>query len=191
MVSISPAPRSLSLPCPSHRAQGLTLPEVLVCLALLALLGGAAWPSLRQFLERQRTEAAANHMVAALQRARLEGLRRSGGVVLARLSGPDCPASPAADWSCGWLLFVDDNNDKRWTPGELVLQQYPLQDQTLVRRSVNAVSLSVNRWGHWGALVFSFSFIPPSGSLAASVQLCGSSGGRVRKISGAVQCEPT
>lgn len=165
------------------------MPELLLTLALLAALSWGAWPSMRDWLARQRVEAAAQQMVAALQRARMEGLQRDGGVVLARLSEPDCAGAALSDWSCGWVLFVDDDGDRRWSPHELALQHYPLHDQTQVRRSVSAASVSVNRWGQWVGLVFSFTFVPPSGDLASSIQLCGSSGGRLRKITGATRCE--
>ncbi|MDD0837044.1 GspH/FimT family protein [Curvibacter sp. HBC61] len=189
MASLKFLPRSLRLGqtvCPSR---GLTLPELLLTLVLLAVLSMAAWPSVRDWVARQRVEAAAQQMVAALQRARIEGLRRDGGVVLARLTPPDCASMALSDWSCGWVLFVDDDGDRRWSPGELALQHFPLQDQTQVRRSVNAGSVSVNRWGQWVGLVFSFTFVPPSGDLASSIQLCGSSGGRLRKITGATRCD--
>lgn len=165
---------------------------MLLLVALVSLLPTLVWPGLRSWLERLRVDQAVKQMVASLQLARMEGLRRGGQVVLARLSGSPCaglPASPPRDWSCGWELFVDANGDRQRNPGELLLQQVLLRDGTQVQRSVDAGVITVNAWGRWAGVGLGFTFAPASGEPSASVLLCGSAGGRLRTQLAASRCE--
>lgn len=66
--------RRLTAPQPSG---GLTLPEVLVALAVLALLASISVPSGVEALARQRLEAAGRRLAQGLEQARSEALRRA------------------------------------------------------------------------------------------------------------------
>lgn len=70
-----PAPRLL-WHAPPQAAAGLTLPEALVALAVLALLAALALPSGVEALARQRLEAATRRLAQGLEQARDEALRR-------------------------------------------------------------------------------------------------------------------
>jgi prepilin-type N-terminal cleavage/methylation domain-containing protein len=63
-------------------ARGYTLPELLLALAVASILLGIAVPRLGRALDRIEVDAAAAHLVAAHQRARMMAIARSQVVVL-------------------------------------------------------------------------------------------------------------
>jgi type IV fimbrial biogenesis protein FimT len=76
-VSIPATPRSARRRHrPTGRAPGLTLLELAMVLAVAAILGALAVPSLSARLERQRTQAAAEKLAGDLAEARFEAARR-------------------------------------------------------------------------------------------------------------------
>lgn len=88
------------------RTSGFTLVELMVALAILAILVGLATPSFRDFTRSTQVTAANNDLVTALNLARSESLRRSTGVtVCSSADGATCGA--ATDWKSGWIVFED------------------------------------------------------------------------------------
>ncbi len=83
------------------RSTGFTLLESLLCLAILAALAALAAPSFQAMLTKHRVGAARTELVAAIQWARWEALRRNTRVSLLRRT--DCSAQLTSDdqWDCG------------------------------------------------------------------------------------------
>ena len=98
---------------PRHVPRGFTLVELLVTLAVAAILLGVAAPSFRDVVQRNRQESALYALTGSLQLARSEAIKRSTRVsVCARGAGDGvCGTS----WSRGWQVFVDDGD----TPGSV------------------------------------------------------------------------
>ncbi len=67
-----------------NRQQGFTLIELLVTIAVLGLLLGIAVPSFQDMLRNSKVTSITNELVASLQMARSEALRRNATVVLCR-----------------------------------------------------------------------------------------------------------
>lgn len=92
------------------RHSGFTLVELLVVLAVMAILWAIAVPGYSQFMNFNRLVAATNDLVASLQLARSEAIRRGTRVTVCTSSAP-MDAAPACDasanWQQGWLVFVD------------------------------------------------------------------------------------
>jgi len=190
MAHVAKSRSSLSPACPG--SVGLTLPEFLLGLALLASLPLLVWPECQAWVQRYKAQQAARTMVATLHMARLEGLRRGGQVVLGRLTGPVCRRAvilAPRDWSCGWELFVDANGDRQHDHNEVLVQQVRVDDGTQVQRSVDQGVIAFNARGQWAGLGLSFTFLPASGLRTAAVQLCASAGGRVRMVVGSTRCD--
>ena len=79
-----------------RRGRGFTLIELMVTIAILAIVLGLAVPGLQDFVRRNRLAAATNNMVSSLALARSEAVRRATQVTVA-----------SADWDAGWQVFVD------------------------------------------------------------------------------------
>lgn len=60
-----------------HRSDGFTLVELMVTLAVAAILLGIAVPSFRDMLERNRIAAQSNELLGGLQTARSEAIRKN------------------------------------------------------------------------------------------------------------------
>src|SRR5688572_3370131 len=95
-----------------HYTAGFTLFELLIVLAIAAILLGLGAPSFSDFRRNARLTSAANDLLAAAQLARTEAIKRQVPVSI-------CPAAGVgADTVCGttryergWITFVDENGD--------------------------------------------------------------------------------
>jgi type IV fimbrial biogenesis protein FimT len=85
-------------------SRGFTLVEVLVVVALAAILCSIAVPSLASFQRSTDVRSAASGFFTALQVARAEAMKRS-------LSTYVVPATPG-DWAGGWIVFADVDGDQ-------------------------------------------------------------------------------
>ena len=102
-----------------NRAQGMTLIELLTAMLVLAILMGIAVPSFREFSSNNRTVAATNELVTALNLARSEALRRATTTVVCA-SADQATCSGALNWTTGWIAFVDRNNNGNVDADELL-----------------------------------------------------------------------
>ncbi|WP_373800320.1 GspH/FimT family pseudopilin [Delftia acidovorans] len=168
-------------------AKGFTAIELMVVVAILAVLTTLAAPSFHLIIERWRVRQTVEGLQSTLQYARSEAVRRGGGVFIQKLpQGTNgCTlAARHADWGCGWVVFVDRNGNRRWDPRE-ELQRFDTPARTLVIRSRSAAIISVDRWGQMGGFTaMGFAVAPSSAGLvsAAAKGICVSSGGRIRVV---------
>ena len=101
---------------------GYTLTEVLVTLALAALLSTAAFSVARSVGASMKLAAFSNGFLAHLQLARSEAIKRRGPVVLCKSTdGTACAAD--GGWDQGWIVFEDANGNGTREAPEPVLQQ--------------------------------------------------------------------
>ena len=101
------------------RSQGMTLIELMVAITIVAVLAMIAIPSFRRFTAENRTVAATNDLVTALNVARSEALRRSGNTVVCT-SANQASCSGSTDWANGWIVFADVNRNNAVDANELV-----------------------------------------------------------------------
>jgi type IV fimbrial biogenesis protein FimT len=93
--------------------QGFTLIELMVTIAVAAILVALAVPGFQSVVNGNRLATAANEMVASLQTARMEAIRRNRRVAVCTSGN----ANAGADSTCGsagidgWITFVDANTD--------------------------------------------------------------------------------
>jgi type IV fimbrial biogenesis protein FimT len=89
-----------------HLGLGFTLLELMVAIAVFALLLGIGVPTFSSIINANRITTQANELVSALNYARSEAVKRSEPVaVCASADGATCAAS--TDWSTGWIVFDD------------------------------------------------------------------------------------
>jgi type IV fimbrial biogenesis protein FimT len=87
------------------RPAGVTLLELLVALAIAAILLFTAIPGWGSWMAEQALKDRAESLLATLERARSEAVRRGSRVFVCPQAGGECPASPAA-WEGGWAIVA-------------------------------------------------------------------------------------
>jgi type IV fimbrial biogenesis protein FimT len=102
---------------------GITLIEVMIVVAILAVLVALAAPNLSELFIRNRLDTASNEFETTLNFARSEAIRRGAKVVVRQATG-----SANQQWSRGWEVFVDlpssgaPNGNNLRDPGEELLR---------------------------------------------------------------------
>ncbi len=92
----------------TRRAGGFTLIEVIVAIAIAAILVGLALPSFNDALNSNRLANASNELLATVAFARSEAIRGNrGAVVCPSTDGLTC----SGDWAAGWIMWADNNAD--------------------------------------------------------------------------------
>ena len=160
--------------------RGLTLLELLVVLALLAVLVGLAVPALGGLWQARQVQAAGEALVADLRRARSEAMQRATTVaVCSSTDGQSCSLDAA--WREGWIVFVDRDANRRRDAGEELLRvQERLPGLASVAGSTPSTDKAIFSFQPSGwakAASQTLLFKPESGSAALRV-LCISSQGR-------------
>lgn len=172
---------------PRHPAAGgFTAIELMVTVAVLAVLMALAAPSFNPILERWRVRQAADGLESALYFARSEAIKRGGNVLVEKLpNGTNgCTAAgTTADWGCGWQVCNDANGNGSCQASE-VLQRFDAPARIEVTRTSSGASIKLSRWGTVSGTFVGFSLVPEGKSTTdvAARGVCMSSGGRVRVI---------
>lgn len=166
---------------------GVSLVEAMVVITLLAVLIQVAVPWAAQATDGLRSSLHANEFLGSLHMARSEAIKRGQRVVVCK-AAPSQGCSSAGDWSQGWIVFVDaDNNAHFDSAKEPLLQRvaplsggFRLQGNTHVANYVSYTPLGRNRQVN-GALQNGTVTLCKPGAEAAPVRLLRiNNAGRVR-----------
>ena len=127
-------PRSLSL-LPSSRYRlkqsGYSLYDLIVTSAVVSVLGVGA-VGMGSLLQDARMTTGVNQLMVELSLARSEAIKRGNTVTLCKSeNGADCASG--SDWHKGWIVFVDDNANRRIDNGETIIR---------IEQPLNAVVLN-------------------------------------------------
>lgn len=171
--------------------QGLTLIEVMVSLAILGILAALAAPSFSESIKRYRINAIKDDLIASMQVARFEAIRRGTPITLIRRT--DCEANLVATnaWGCGWITVLGAINPttREATTAE---QDSALQITTVptgyeVKHTAGSDrQVMFSRWGQAGVgQTFVITQSNDGNAGKATITLCMSSGGRTRIEKGA------
>jgi len=91
-----------------YRYQGFNLTELMVAVAIAGVLAAIAVPSFRTLDYTSKRSTVVNDLVAALQYARGEAIKRGRQVVV-------CPGTTSCggdtDWASGWIAFQNTDRD--------------------------------------------------------------------------------
>lgn len=158
------------------RANGLTTLELLISLAIVAVIAAIALPALSQWIDRHRIEVGLQAMTRSLALARNEAVKRRGHIGLFNMDNR---------WEQGWQVFFDRNGNGIFDVNEPLLhQQSPIgglriRGNTPLRRLVtyNKDGRSTLPGGGFQAGAF---FLCPNARQFAPYKLVLARGGRVR-----------
>ena len=120
----------------SFRTQrGLTLVELMVTLAVLAILVTVGVPQFQSVIQGNRAISSANELLGTLQLARSESVKRGRDVLICPSSDQDtCTGN--TDWSVGWIVV--DTTD----PSEPIRASGVLPNQVQITAAVAAVNFN-------------------------------------------------
>ena len=96
-----------------HQSRGFTLLEVMVVLAIVAILTTLAAPSFVALIQSNAVSGNVNSFIADVRYARSEAIRRGGAVLMCRSDAPEaiapvCNTTAGTNgWASGWIIFED------------------------------------------------------------------------------------
>ncbi|MBK7052484.1 MAG: GspH/FimT family pseudopilin [Rhodoferax sp.] len=97
------------------RIKGFTLIELMVTMALLAILMAVAVPSMTTFQRNAQLTSFSNTMLASINAARGEAMKRGRSARMV-------PTGGGTDWNNGWVIFVDVARTGDYTsPGNITI----------------------------------------------------------------------
>lgn len=99
-------------------ASGFTLIEMMIAIAIAGVLAAVAVPSFRDFIINSSITTQANDFVSGLALARSEAIKRGTS---ARVT------AAGADFSSGWTVWVDANNNGSVDAGEALREHEALK----------------------------------------------------------------
>lgn len=183
--------------------KGFTLIELLVTMVILSVLAAMAAPSFSEAFKRYRVNAVRDDLMASIQWARSEAIRRRMPIGLVRTSACGVALTGPSDWGCGWDAFVDGDTsviaanvpNGVWdAASEPPIRRFTVPTGTLVNHNVPVASavLIINRFGQPTTAFERFTVAPPEGITApATKTVCFFPGGSIRTRLGTPLCNAT
>lgn len=131
----------------AQSGRGFTTIELMVVMAITAVLAAMAAPSFNNLLQRMRIDAAFEALSGTIQFARTEAIRN------ARQVNIDRSACAFNDWSCGWIVYIDQNqNNAQDLPNEPTIKQVNNLDGTRITKVNNPNQLLISRFGQFATV---------------------------------------
>lgn len=175
------------------KARGFTLVELLVTVAIAAILLSLAAPSFKRTIQSNNMSNAVNTFMTDLRFARSEAIRRGGHVILCRAdpadaTTPSCLTATASGnpgWATGWIVFQDVDGDGTYSSGDKILRvQTSLGglDAILEGTATNSTAFNFTATGRLTTTASAATVKFGSTSFSSSLQrvVCVSAGGRAR-----------
>jgi type IV fimbrial biogenesis protein FimT len=127
---------------------GFTLLELITTLTIVGVLVGVAVPNFRTYILNNRLTSVSNDLLASIQNARTEAIKRQGNVVLcatadSTVTSPTCTTGAAT----AWIVFQDSNGNWQADAGEPIIERHPPIDSAIIVRSDGSPVLSFNASG--------------------------------------------
>ena len=101
-----------------HALRGFTLVEMMITVALMAVMLAIAVPSFTAYRRNSELASISNGFVAALNAARSEAMKRNMYAMVT-------PVNNNSDWTAGWVAFVDVDGDNSFGTGDIEVFRQP------------------------------------------------------------------
>jgi type IV fimbrial biogenesis protein FimT len=120
---------------------GFTMMEMVILMAVVAILAALALPNASSYIDDNRLNAAAADMVVTMQAARSEAVGRNAAVTICAATDNGSACRPAGHrWELGWLMFVDNDADRAVDSGEEVIQYHRALNENLTLRGTSEIN---------------------------------------------------
>lgn len=177
-----------TVPMRRQWGRGFTAIELMVVVAIVAILGALAGPSFRDLIDGWRVRSGVEQITSSIYYARSEAIKRGGGVSVRK----NC-AGTVQEWQCGWIVFTDANSNGAQNAGDEILQTFPEAPGVIINhlRNPSSAFYTLDRWGQIAGLgAASFNVVPdPVGvSSRHTSVVCVTSGGRIETKKGSAAC---
>ncbi len=166
----------------SRASAGFSLNELMVALAVAAVLMGTAIPEFTELAAAQRATAQINALAGAVNSTRQLAISHNRTMTLCAGQGPRC--GNRQDWHKGMLVFADTNNNRCLDDGEFVGARFakPEAGATIVWRSFgNRAYLRFAATGVTDWQPGNFQYCPANQDARFARQLIINAQGRVRQ----------
>jgi type IV fimbrial biogenesis protein FimT len=107
---------------------GYSVVELMVVLAVAAILLAIGVPSFCSLLQNQKMTTTVNDFFASINLTRSEAIQRGVRVDLV-------PAGDGSDWVKGWIVLIDQNGNQRADAGEQIIFSHGPVSQGIVIQS--------------------------------------------------------
>lgn len=120
-----------------RQMKGFTLLELMITIAIAAILISLAMPSFQGVMRSNRVSTATNELLASLSLARSEAIRNTRGAgICASADGTSC----GADWNSGWLVWSDTDGDGAVDAGETVVRYTQGKASTVIAGTASTLA---------------------------------------------------
>jgi type IV fimbrial biogenesis protein FimT len=133
-----------------RKQHGFTLVELLVTLAVLAILISAAAPAFHNVTLNNKLRSHSNNIVASVLLARSEAIKRNGVVRMCiSADGATCAAGGNASWEQGWVVYHDTGNTGTLDTGDdpIIRHENPASHGFKILSSVKSLSFQPSGTG--------------------------------------------
>ncbi len=107
---------------------GFTLIEIIITVLIAAILLAVAIPSFRILSDEITFNSIQQKLILDISFSRNEAINQGGNIVMCASSDFNRCSANASNWSSGWIIFVDDNNNASFNTGTDELIRISEQD---------------------------------------------------------------